>query len=64
MIRSLITQKIAVLCAEQAGMQAMVEAECYPPGSLGEARLQLGIALWQLKIELWLALLPGGRGNA
>lgn len=64
MISYLIAQHIAKLYAEQAGMEAMVEAECYPPGSLGEARLQLGITLWQLKIEIWLALLTGDKRHA
>lgn len=60
MIRRLIAQHIARLHAELVGMQAMVEAECYPPDTLEAEHLQLAIDVWQLKIEIWLAFLPKG----
>lgn len=59
MLRRLIAEHIAKLGAELAGIQAMAEAELYPPDSLGQSRLELTIAIWELKIAIWLALLPG-----
>lgn len=64
MIRRLIARHIAKLCAELAGMEAMVEAGCYPAGTLGAERLRLAIELWQVKIAIWLALMPEAKGNA
>lgn len=32
------------------------EIKMYPPGSLGEARLNLTVAFWSLKISFWEAI--------
>jgi hypothetical protein len=63
MLRRLVAQHIAKLSAELAGMQALAATDLYPADSLGAERLRLGIAVWELKIAIWLAVL-GGEGNA
>lgn len=50
-INSSIDHHIAYLEKEQFYMQCNLEM--YPPGSFGQARLNLGIEIWQFKIELW-----------
>jgi hypothetical protein len=59
MLRRLVAQHIAKLSAELVGMYALAATDLYSADTLGAERLRLAIAIWELKIAIWLALLPG-----
>lgn len=50
-IKKRIKKRIDFLRKEQAGMRK--DLERYLPESFGYARLDLGIKLWELKIDIW-----------